>query len=144
MEKSMKIADELGIFMRNLLDWTGTDTGKVFLFACGMLILFLGFVGKWKMYEKAGYAGWICLIPFYGRYIWYEMAFGSGGVFLLCFVPILNIIVYIMCGFKMAKVFGGGRSEISALILCRPVATAYLGLKKRYQYVGPYHRMPIR
>lgn len=31
----MKIADELGIFMRNLLDWTETDTGKVFLFACG-------------------------------------------------------------------------------------------------------------
>lgn len=139
----MKIIDEMEIFMRNLRNWTETDAGKVFLVVCGMLILFLGFVGKWKMYEKAGYAGWICLIPLYGRYIWYEMAFGSGGVFLLCFVPFLNIIVYIMCGFRMARAFGAGRSEITALILCRPVATAYLGLKKRYQYVGRYNRMPI-
>lgn len=64
--------------------------------------------GIWKMYQKAGYYGWTCLIPFYSGYIQTKLAMGNGWLFLLGFIPFVNIIFNIILIFKTAKVFGKG------------------------------------
>ena len=44
------------------------------------------------MYQKAGYHGWECLIPFYSSYIHTKLAMDNGWLFLIRFIPIANII----------------------------------------------------
>lgn len=112
----------------------------VAIVAIALSILLLGFIGKWKMYKKAGYPGLACLIPFYNSYVWYEMALGSGGMFLLAFMPIVGIFIHISGSFKMASAFGADFSKGFALAICRPVGNIYLGFGRKYQYLGPYNR----
>lgn len=65
-------------------------------------------VGIWKMYQKAGYHGWECLIPFYSAYIQTKIAMGNGWLFLIGLIPIANIIFNIVLTIKTADVFGKG------------------------------------
>lgn len=45
-------------------------------FTLSLILLMVAavFIGLWKMFEKAGYAGWKCLIPFYNIYIMVDIA----------------------------------------------------------------------
>ena len=43
---------------------------------------------SWILYEKAGKRGWAVIIPFYGKYVKADIAFGNGWLFLLSYVPI--------------------------------------------------------
>ncbi len=40
-------------------------------------ILVVLLVAQWKMFSKAGEAGWKCLIPFYNNYIFYKILYGN-------------------------------------------------------------------
>lgn len=44
-----------------------------------LAISVLTLVAMWKLFVKAGRAGWKCLIPFYNTYCLYDIAWGNGG-----------------------------------------------------------------
>lgn len=71
-------------------------------------LLALVIAAQWRIFTKAGYAGWKCLIPFYSAYCLCEMAIGTGWLFLLTFVPIANVILTFLLNIKLAKAFGKG------------------------------------
>lgn len=75
-----------------------------------IVIAFLVFTlaGKWKMFEKAGEPGWAIFVPFMSAYKLCKIAIGDGWFFLIFIIPIINFIMKIVLGIKLARVFGKG------------------------------------
>lgn len=48
---------------------------------------------SWKVFVKAGYEGWKCLIPYYNMYIMFQIAGMNGWLFLSFMVPCVNIVM---------------------------------------------------
>lgn len=92
-------------------------------------------IGSWKVYEKAGEPGWAAIVPFYSQYVLFKIAFGSGWLFLLMFVPCVNFVMLIICNFKLATAFGKGTGYGFGLWLLNPIFMCLLGFGDA-QYVG--------
>ncbi|MBQ9383684.1 MAG: hypothetical protein IJT87_05560, partial [Ruminiclostridium sp.] len=65
-------------------------------------------IADWKIFSKAGEAGWKSLIPIYNMYILFKIVYGKGIKFLLLLVPLLGQIIGIVMCFRLAQVFGKG------------------------------------
>ena len=101
-----------------------------------LAISVLTLVAMWKLFVKAGKAGWKCLIPFYYTYCLYDIAWGNGWLFLLMFVPCVNVVVGIMMLFKLAKAFGQGTGFGFGLLFLNTIFILILGFGSA-EYVGP-------
>lgn len=99
-------------------------------------ITVLTLVAMWKIFVKAGKEGWKCLIPFYNTYCLYDIAWGNGWLFLLMFVPCVNIVVWIMMLFKLSKAFGQGTGFGFGLLFLNTIFVLILGFGSA-EYVGP-------
>ena len=93
-------------------------------------------VAEWKMFEKAGEAGWKSLIPLYNAYIFVKIVDGNGLKFLLLLVPIVNVVYYIILSFRTAKAYGKGTGFGFGLLLLPNVFTPILGFGAA-EYSGP-------
>lgn len=93
-------------------------------------------VGEWKMYEKAGQAGWKCLIPFYNIYVEFDFVYGNGWRWLLLLIPFANIYFAIKLCFDMAKVFGQSTAFGFGLLFLEPIFILIIGFSKDIQYEG--------
>ena len=113
----------------------GTGVFTVYMiFALAVLVLTI--IARWKIYTKAGKPGWASLIPFYTQYCLYDIAWGTGWLFLLGFVPIVNIVVGIMVNFKLAKAFGKGTGFGFGLLFLNTIFILILGFGDT-KYVAP-------
>lgn len=74
------------------------------LISLALTVLLL--VSLWKVFVKAGKPGWAAIIPFYNNYCLFDMTFGNGWLFLVTFVPCVNVIMLIIAYVKLAKAFG--------------------------------------
>ena len=101
-----------------------------------LAISVLTLVAMWKLFVKAGKAGLKCLIPFYNTYCLYDIAWGNGWLFLLMFVPCVNVVVGIMMLFKLAKAFGQGTGFGFGLLFLNTIFILILGFGSA-EYVGP-------
>ena len=101
-----------------------------------LAISVLTLVAMWKLFVKAGKAGWKCLITFYNTYCLYDIAWGNGWLFLLMFVPCVNVVVGIMMLFKLAKAFGQGTGFGFGLLFLNTIFILILGFGSA-EYVGP-------
>ena len=101
-----------------------------------LAISVLTLVAMWKLFVKAGRAGWKCLIPFYNTYCLYDIAWGNGWLFLLMFVPCVNVVVGIMMLFKLAKAFGQGTGFGFGLLFLNTIFILIIGFGSA-EYVGP-------
>jgi len=82
----------------------------------GLIMAVLTIVGYWKIFSKAGEAGWASIIPFYNQYILSKITFGNGWLFLLLLIPVVNAIFMIVMMYKLAKAFGHGVGYTIGLI----------------------------
>lgn len=80
------------------------------------LVVFL-VVTMWKIFTKAGEAGWACLVPIYSTCVFLKIA-GKPmwWVLLLLFVPVVNIVIAILAVIGMANKFGKGGGFAVGLI----------------------------
>lgn len=62
--------------------------------------------GIWKVFTKAGQPGWGAIIPIYNMYLLCVIAGKPGWWILLCFIPIVNIVVSILIFLGVAEQFG--------------------------------------
>lgn len=90
---------------------TSVDTAAVAaimmpIFIISLVVAVLTIVGYWKIFSKAGEAGWASIIPFYNQYILSKITFGNGWLFLLLLIPIVNAIFMIIMMYKLSKAFG--------------------------------------
>jgi hypothetical protein len=79
----------------------------------GLIILYLVFViiaiaAYWKIFTKAGQAGWKVLIPIYNAIITLRIVGMSGWYVVLFLIPFVNIVMSVVVAYKIAKAFGYG------------------------------------
>ena len=86
-----------------------------------LVIAVIMIIANWKIYTKAGKPGWASLVPFYNMYVMYEIAGMNGWMFLLTFIPIVNIVIQIMLYLNLAKKFGKSTGFAIGLILLNPI-----------------------
>lgn len=111
--------------------------------------LVLNIVANWKIFTKAGQAGWASIIPFYNKYIEFKIYWGNGWLFLvpivlslLGFIPLIGtvlivicIIINIMSQYKKAVAFGQSIGFTIGLILLNPIFNMILAFGQ-YKYFG--------
>ena len=123
--------------------------------------LVISIIANWKIFEKAGEAGWKCLIPFYSWYVEYNFSWlGWVGILyavLLCVPGFLNnamqgepnmalsaivtlaglaaFVISCIQRIRLAKAFGQGIGFAIGLILLEPIFRVILGFGGA-QYVG--------
>ncbi len=85
-----------------------------FILVWTLIIILIGVIALWKVFEKAGHPGWKSLIPFYNTYILVTIAGRPGWWFLLLFIPVVNLVVYIILSLDIAKAFG--KSPVFAIV----------------------------
>jgi hypothetical protein len=104
-----------------------------------MAFIVLLIVAQWKIFEKAGEAGWKSLIPFYGGYVLFQIAGRNGLGFLLLFIPLVNIVVGIMLAIDLAKHFGKSAAfGVVGLFFFNVIGMLMLAFGDA-KYVGPKH-----
>ena len=119
----------------------------------------LQIIADWKIFTKAGQAGWKSLIPFYNQYVEYDICWSgsyglvyaacvfissminnnatkSGGmVFLLVVLGVISLVVSVRESFCLAKAFGKGTGFAIALVFLAPIMRLVLGFGSA-KYVG--------
>ena len=105
-----------------------------------MIVMVVMIVAYWKIFVKAGEAGWKSLIPFYNTYLLFQIAGRNGLWFLLLFVPIANIIAIVVLSLDLARSYGKSPVfGIFGLLLFPYVGYLMLGFDSS-TYVGTKHQ----
>jgi hypothetical protein len=73
-----------------------------------LLLIILMVVSLWKVYEKAGQAGWKSLIPIYNYVVFLNIIDKPVWWIILLFVPLVSVVVLIIMHIELAKRFGKG------------------------------------
>ena len=99
-----------------------------------LIILVLTIIAQWKLFEKAGEAGWKCLIPIYSTVVLFRIA-GISPWWVLGYLAViipgigglitLGIAIYAMI--MLAKAFGKGAGFTVGLILLNTIFIMILG-----------------
>ncbi len=58
-----------------------------------------------RIYIKAGENWWAYFVPLYGQYVQYKISLGNGWLFLLSFIPVINVILMLISNYKLGKNF---------------------------------------
>ena len=114
----------------------GATAGTIIYAICAIAVYVLLVIADWKIFAKAGEAGWKSLIPIYNLYVLCKIADGKGIKFLLLLVPIVDIVYLILLDIRLAKAFGKGTGFAVGLIFLPNIFTLILGFGDA-QYVGP-------
>lgn len=115
-------------------------------------------IGSWKIFEKAGEAGWKSLIPLYDYYIRIKISWNTGMFWVWLVLSVLggvmglnqhlNVIILgvlirlgayvirIISAFKLAKVFEHGVGFAIGLALLEPFFLLILGLDQSEYHSG--------
>ena len=122
MDESYEVAEALGSGITSLI----------------YLVLYvLTVIGNWKLFEKAGEAGWKSIIPVLNMYVMFKIVYGSGWKFLLLFVPILGQVLMIAYYIRLAQAYGKGTGFGIGLIFLNPIFFLILAFDNNAQYQGP-------
>lgn len=82
-------------------------------------------IALWKIFTKAGYAGWLSLIPIVNAFVLVKIAGFSAWMGLLYLIPIVNIVFHIIVSLRIGRGFGQG-AAFSIFLLWLLTAIGYL------------------
>lgn len=98
--------------------------------------------GLYKLFEKAGYAGWKAIVPFYNLYICTKIA-GKGTLwFVMLLIPVLNVVIWLLIVIDIARAFG--KDGFWAGLWAMVIPFFYLpkiGFDDKVKYVGDPHEV---
>jgi signal peptidase I len=96
-----------------------------------ILWIVLTHVGLYKMFEKAGEAGWKALVPVYNKIVWLDIIGRPRWRYALLWVPIINIFVLVGMIIELVKSFEkwGFFDHVLAVVLT-PFYFLFLGFSK--------------
>ncbi|MEZ4991520.1 MAG: signal peptidase I [Saprospiraceae bacterium] len=112
---------------------------------------FLGFVlvfyailsiSLYKVFEKAGEAGWKALVPGLNLVIWSRIIGRPDWWAALYLIPIVNIFIFAGMAVDLVRSFGKYKFwQSAAAVVLAPVTFFYLGFSKDEKYIGPTLKM---
>ncbi|MDR2998764.1 MAG: DUF5684 domain-containing protein [Microbacterium sp.] len=102
---------------------TGVGAGVGVVFGIIALIYWVASIAAyWKTFTKAGYPGWLAIIPIVNLFVLVKVAGLSAWFGLLFFVPIANIVMAIIVALRNGRAFGhGGAFSFFLLFLLSPI-----------------------
>ena len=115
---------------------SGSDSGAAVIIVIYLAVIVLGIVGFWKVFTKAGEAGWKSIIPFYNVYVLLRIAGRPGWWLILFLIPFVNFVIWIIVSIDLARSFGKGTGFGVGLIFLGFIFMLILGFGDA-QYVGP-------
>ncbi len=116
---------------------TAAMTGFLAIYYLVVLtLLVVMIIAQWKIFVKAGLPGWASIVPFYNMYCLFDIAWGNGWLFLLCFIPCVGIVCELIAMYKLAPAFGKGAGFGVGLIFLSPIFLMILGFGNA-EYIGP-------
>ena len=108
-----------------------------------LVIIVLQIIASWKIFKKAGEAGWKSLIPFYSTFVSFRIAGINPWLMFVYFAAIIPVVggfisiaLHIYFSYMLAKSFGKEIGYTIGLILLPTVFYLILGLSS-IEYVGP-------
>ena len=103
-----------------------------------LLILLLPSIGLYKLFRKAGLAGWKAFIPFYNTWTMITISGGPRWPFFLQFVPIVGWFVSMSIFVDFSRLFVKFRFYQHALAALLPAFYfPWLGFRKAVTFIGP-------
>lgn len=91
-------------------------------------------IAVWKVFEKAGQAGWKAIIPIYNTVTMCRIAGLSGWFVLLVFIPYIGLIPGIYLLYRVSRSFGHGAGM--AILMLLVIGTFILAFGDS-RYIGP-------
>jgi hypothetical protein len=91
----------------------------------------------WRVFQKGGYAGWLCMLPVANIYFLVKISGKPGYWALLFFVPFVNIVILIWTWNMISKSFGKDWAFTIGLVLLPIIFFPVLGFSDA-KYLGPY------
>jgi len=105
------------------------------LFIFIIIILIPSLIGLMKIFEKAGYSGWMAFIPLYNAYIWVKIIEKPMWWLIFAFLPFINVFMWFLLSVETAKTFNKNLLWEQGLAAIFPFAYfPYLGFSKEEQY----------
>lgn len=74
----------------------------------GIVAYLLYAIALWRIFTKAGFPGWLGLIPIVNAIYFIKVGNKSGWLVLLYLIPIVNLVVHYLVGLWVARSFGHG------------------------------------
>jgi len=102
------------------------------LFAFAILVI----AAMWKVFTKAGEAGWKSIIPILNAYVLIKIAGRPGWWVVLYLIPIVNFVIMIIVMIDLAKSFGKGTGFGLGLVFLPMIFLMILGFGSA-TYIGP-------
>ncbi|MBI3517856.1 MAG: signal peptidase I [Bacteroidetes bacterium] len=102
-----------------------------------LILVLISFVGLYKIFEKAGLPGWKALIPVYNFWLVGTIINRPKWWGLIMIVPGVNLIMYGVYGFHLARAFKKRmNNDLIVASLMPYLYFAYLGFSKDIKYFG--------
>ncbi len=101
----------------------GVSSAAIFGYVVvGLIYWIVTIAAYWRTFTKAGYPGWLAIIPIVNLFVLVKVAGYSAWLGLLWFVPIANIVLAIIVAFRNGRAFGhGGAFSFFLLFLLNPI-----------------------
>lgn len=105
-----------------------------------IIIAYLAFIvlmiaAMWRVFSKAGKAGWLAIIPIVNIFVLIDIAGKPMWWIILFFIPFVNFIAMILILHGVSENFGHGAGFTLGLIFLSPIFWLILGFGDS-EYVG--------
>lgn len=112
--------------------------GAIFFTSILLIIVVAFSIGLYKLFEKAGEAGWKALIPVYNWFVWLKLIGKPSWWIVLTLIPIVNVLVLVAMVIDLAKAFGKhGLGHHAAALLLPFYFFPKIGFDPKVSYLGP-------
>jgi len=108
-----------------------------------LAILAVMIASMWKIFAKAGQPGWAAIVPIYNTIVLLQIVGRPLWWIVLCFIPLVNLVVMIMVMIDLAKSFGQNAGFGIGLAFLGFIFFPVLGFGAA-RYVGPAGGLPAR
>lgn len=104
--------------------------GIILMIVLWLSIIAFAIVSQWKVFEKAGQPGWLCIIPFYNIIILLKISNKPWWWIFMFFIPIANIVFMIMMLHRISLSFGKGAGFTVGLLFLSIIFWGILAFDK--------------
>ena len=87
---------------------TVTISGGSSVLVIYLIVIVLMVVSEWIVFTKAGQPGWAAIIPIYNTWVLLKIVGRPGWWIILFFIPLVDLVAWIMVCLGLAKRFGHG------------------------------------
>ncbi|MGO9855433.1 MAG: DUF5684 domain-containing protein [Acidimicrobiales bacterium] len=103
------------------------SAGAGFVVIVYIAVIVFEIAALWQVFVKAGRPGWAAIIPFYNYYVLLKIVGRPGWWLILYFIPLVNIIVWIIVAIDLAKSFAKSTAFAVGLIFLAFIFIPILG-----------------